>query len=464
MTRGCSWWRTPAGWELDDPDLKALRDSPLRYAPGVLEDVVPDGLYVLRGPRRVGKSVEVKRAIASLIHRGVQPRRIIHYACDTLSPGALRQLERVGRNLATAGLEGPRYWFLDEITAVGEWPTEIKWLRDNTEMREDCVVLTGSSSHDLDLARNELAGRRGTAQPSDRLLLPMSFRSFCRQFRHSGLPQVPVIRPCDFLSEQGIEAAAELLPWIDDLVSMWEVYCGCGGFPQAVESQLEQADVDPSFIQALFDIVYGDAFKRANLTAAQVLHLLNELSKGLASPINMSHLARTTGMSDHKLASRRIQDLIANYIVWPCHKQGQQLFPNLAAQSKLYFTDPLLARLAHGREARLIDPDLSKLGEQQIGQHLARHATAGDPGAYSNFTNVMYTQSPSRKQIDFVGPASAPLGFEVKYADVRLEQESATLRATPGGGVLATRAVLGASSEERVRFVPAAFVAFLLAA
>lgn len=33
---------------------------------------------VLRGPRRVGKSVEVKRVIAGLIHSGVQPPQIIH--------------------------------------------------------------------------------------------------------------------------------------------------------------------------------------------------------------------------------------------------------------------------------------------------------------------------------------------------------------------------------------------------
>ena len=184
LVNNCSWWRKPRDWELDDPDLRGIRDSRLDYEPAVLKDIVPDGLYVLRGPRRVGKSVEVKRAIAGLIHSGVQPRQIIHFACDGLRARELRQVERVGRDQATAGVEGPRYWFLDEITAVEGWPSEIKWLRDNTAMREDCVVLTGSSSLDLDEARNELAGRRGGAGRSDRLLLPMSFRSFFAQLHH----------------------------------------------------------------------------------------------------------------------------------------------------------------------------------------------------------------------------------------------------------------------------------------
>ena len=150
----------------------------------------------------MGKSVEVKRAIAGLIHSGVMPRQIIHFACDGLRARELRQLERVGRDQATAGVEGPRYWFLDEITAIAGWPSEIKWLRDNTAMREDCVVLTGSSALDLDEARNELAGRRGGAGRSDRLLLPMSFRSFFSQLHHDSFPAASVIRAKDFLSRE----------------------------------------------------------------------------------------------------------------------------------------------------------------------------------------------------------------------------------------------------------------------
>jgi hypothetical protein len=112
LAGNCSWWRQSHGWELDDPDLRSIRDSRLKYEPATLEGMAPDGLYVLRGPRRVGKSVEVKRAIARLIDSGVAPRQIIHFACDGLKVRELRQLERVGRDQATAGIGGARYWFL----------------------------------------------------------------------------------------------------------------------------------------------------------------------------------------------------------------------------------------------------------------------------------------------------------------------------------------------------------------
>ena len=76
------WWRDPRGWSRDDPDLRDADDAPFHYSAGVLDDLAPGGLYVLRGPRRVGKSVEVKRAIETLIAGGAEPRRILHASVD----------------------------------------------------------------------------------------------------------------------------------------------------------------------------------------------------------------------------------------------------------------------------------------------------------------------------------------------------------------------------------------------
>ena len=51
------WWRDPDRWRLDDPDLREACEAPFRYSAGVLDDLTPGGLYVLRGPppsRQVG--------------------------------------------------------------------------------------------------------------------------------------------------------------------------------------------------------------------------------------------------------------------------------------------------------------------------------------------------------------------------------------------------------------------------
>jgi hypothetical protein len=460
LTAANPWWRSATGWELDDPDLRRLRDTSLEYEPDPLHDIVPDGLYVLRGPRRVGKSVEIKRTISRLIARGVSARRVIHFACDGLTAGDLRRLQRVGRDQATRQLVEPRYWFLDEITAVDGWPEAIKWLRDNTGLGQDCVVLTGSSARDLEEARKALAGRRGAAVDSDRLLLPMSFRAFCIAQGFTGLPSPDPIRPRDFLGSDAENAVYELLPWLDDLVSLWEIYCRVGGFPKAVTASFDQAAPGSGFVDALWDVIHGDALASASASPVQSLHLLLKLSKNLASPVNMSAVAEEIGVSSHHTAKARVKALVDAYLAWPCYQRGDHQMPNLNAQEKIYFTDPLLARIAHLRADHLPAPDTSKISEQQIGLALVRHVADGDPGRYADFTSVMYTRSTTGQEVDFCGRPLAAVAFEGKYVDDKLVRESQTMRSMFSGGVLATRSKL--DDVQGARAIPAAFIAYLL--
>ncbi len=461
LTAGNRWWREPQDWADRDPDLRRLRDAPLDYAPDPLGGIAPDGLYVLRGPRRVGKSVEIKRTIQRLLADGVAPRRVLHCSCDGLTATDLRRLMRVGRDQLTRQIDQPRFWFLDEITAVPDWPRAIKWLRDNTAFAEDCVVLTGSSARDLEEARKQLADRRGHAHDSDRLLLPMGFRAFVRALGVSGLPDVPAFHPRDFLDRACEEAADGLLPWLDDLCSVWEVHCRIGGFPRAVADHLQGGDVDASFVNGLWDVVHGDALAGDGLSAAQSLQLLRKLAQDLTSPVNVSAVAEELGVASHHTAARRIRDLVDAYLVWPCHRRGERWLPNLRAQSKVYFTDPLLARIPHLRTGHLPEPDVSRLSEQQLGLALVRNIAAGDPGRYADFTQVMYSRSSTGAEVDFCGEPLGSIAFEGKYTDTGLARESQTMRTMFGGrGILATRAKL--DEIDGARAMPAAFVAYLL--
>lgn len=140
----------------------------------------------------------------------------------------LRRLIAQGHSV-TRTLAGPRYWLLDDVTAVRGWSHTIKELRDqDTAFREACVVLTGSSARDLDQARKDLADRRGGVANSDRLLLPMGFRSFCRAL--GGLDELPpqVIRPKDCLTPQAEQAISALEPWSDTLADAWELFLDIG--------------------------------------------------------------------------------------------------------------------------------------------------------------------------------------------------------------------------------------------
>jgi predicted AAA+ superfamily ATPase len=465
LAEHCPWWTNPQGWEADDPDLRDTLASPFAHKPEPLVDIAPPGLYVLRGPRRVGKSVELKRAISRLNRQGVNPRAIFFVNGDGLSSVQdLRRIVVVGHN-DIPRIEGPRYWFIDEVTAISGWSGIVKDLRDqNTPFREGCVVLSGSSARDLREATADLADRRGGAADSDRLLLPMTFRRFCSAVGTLGEPPDTTLRPRDFLTRQSEDALHELHPWWSQLDDQWQLFLQVGGFPRAVGEFLRFGSVQPGFLNGVADVIRGDAFRTTTMSETQAAAFLDRLVQGLASPINASEVARDTGLSDNEAVERRIDSLVLAFYAWRCYRVRGSL-PNPEAQRKLYFIDPLIARLAHLRDRRYIDPDPSVLTEQQIGLALTRAIAAEAPDVLVQASSVMYQRTETDAEIDFVGPR-LDLAFECKYIDRPWRSAARTVRASRGRGVLVTRSVFdleaGPTAKKPVWAIPAGMVAWLL--
>lgn len=453
------WWRHARGWQDEDQNLREATEAPFEYRPGVLDDLRPGGLYTLSGPRRVGKSLEVRRAIEHLIDDGVPARNILYGSCDGFSLQDLRRLFRAGMSL-TRGVEGTKWWFIDEITAVGSgWSSVVKDLRDDTPLRRDCVVLTGSSSRELREATKNFAGRRGAAaECSDRLLMPVPFRDYCRLIGVTGLPNIAPIAPGDMLSRAAGEATAELFFWANDLVDAWESYLRCGGFPRAIGDLLRTGDVTPGFVQDLWDVIRGDAIRATSLGDADLLNLLARIADGIASPLNASAVGRDVGLGSHHSVNDRINDLAFAFQTWRCHQADRHGRPNTGAQRKVYFIDPLIARLPSRRNAAYRTPDVTKLSEQQIGLALTRAAIGGRADRFIASDMVMYERTSTGKEVDFVGAQQVP--FESKYVERNWKSEARTVVAAHGRGILATRNVLDTASD--VWAVPACIVVWLL--
>jgi predicted AAA+ superfamily ATPase len=83
------WWRGGRwveDWVTLDPDLRPAAQTGLGYASGCLDGLEPGRLYLLRGPRRVGKTVTVKQTIDGLLRRGEPPTSVVRIAADGWSP------------------------------------------------------------------------------------------------------------------------------------------------------------------------------------------------------------------------------------------------------------------------------------------------------------------------------------------------------------------------------------------
>ena len=451
------WWRSTS-WEPDDPDLRAAATAPFRFRSGALADLTPGGLYVLRGPRRVGKSTEIKQEIRDLLAKGTDPRTIVHAAVDGWRAEDLRTLVSTASRSFLAGVTGSRYWFLDEITSVkDDWPSTIKNLRDNDpSFGADTVVLTGSSAARLHEARKALAGRRGNAVKTDRAMLPMRFTDVVAA---AGivLPTFERIRARDLQRDSTRGVVGLLLPYLNELVPLWETYLRVGGFPQAVADWQRRGEPSRAFIEALWDVVHGDAITSARFAASQTQTLLGNLAQSLCSPVNVSHLARDLGVAQ-STANDRLADLADHFLIWPCYKAHNGV-ARVAAQRKWYFTDPLLARLAGLRNGSA-EPDLTVLSEQQIGLCLLRNVGAEDAISLADFDSVLYHRTPTDAEIDFVGPAMGDIAVESKYVDDRWSRAMQTLRSSRWFGILASRSGLDWRTDGWV--IPAPILALIL--
>ncbi len=456
-----SWWRDRS-WKGYDLDLRAAREHGLDYRSGVLDGLESGSLYLLRGPRRVGKTVAVKQAIHDLTSTGVDPRSVVRVAADGW---AVNDIRTVVQNVALPRLpDGQhRWWFFDEISGVtGDWAAAIKWLRDNDAGFADAtVVLTGSDAHSLTAASGVLAGRRGHGRRTDRALLPVGFHTFV-ELVDDLAPDLARIRLSDLHTRTGADAYDAALPWLSPLLKRWEQYVGCGGFPVAVAAARTGIDTPAWFVDDVFSVVFRDAFARSSLSETATAGLFSRVMTSMASPLNLTSAGRDVGVS-HEVAARHVEYLEASYLAWRCPQKAENSWTaRQRAQDKIYAIDPLIARLTHLRSVARPDIDPTVLVEMQLGVAL-RRALLPDGASWDADTPLFHTRTAARKEIDFVAEFMAGAAVEGKYTDTgNWRSQAATVASSPHLGVLATRTVLDTDDTAGPWAVPAAILAYLI--
>jgi predicted AAA+ superfamily ATPase len=287
----------------------------------------------------------------------------------------------------------------------------------------------------------------------------MSFRSFCAVTgADANVPSIPPLRPRDVFSDAP-PLLEELQVFIPQLADAWENYLHVGGYPKAVSSFMDTGDVAPAFVRDLWNVVRGEAFRSMRTTPPEALAFIERLAISLSGPINLSDLARDVGFNDNEQADARITELVTAFLGFRCYKDNDGR-PNVKAQRKFYFTDPLLARLPHLVDPSAVEPAVPNVSEQQMALALHRSIEREMHGAFVEMAEVRYWVNPNSKtEIDFVG-SRLGLGFESKYVDTGWRSASRAIAARGVGGVVATRRAL--ALDEDTLAVPSALLAWLL--
>jgi len=290
------------------------------------------------------KATLTKRAIRRLLLSD-EPR-VLYFSFDLArSPQAIYDAIRGAKRLHSAP-DGPWYLFLDEVTSIPQWQLGVKAAWDQGLTRNDFLLLTGSSAHDLRTGAEQLPGRRGNG--SDFLHLPMSFRDFCRQVEGLSLPE-EAIGVESLLEPDGLVVAKRLNLAAADFERAFRAYLHVGGFPASIRAYAARADPgadsNPA-LRMLWSAIAGDIARTGRDQTAAV-KLLGEVGISLGSPLKWEGAARAMGMTSGATAREYVEFLSESFAlltVFLWDLSGRSLQP--AKQRKVYYLDPLLAKVA----------------------------------------------------------------------------------------------------------------------
>ena len=453
------WWKDPSRIN-KDPKIVEWNNT-IRYEPKLLGAIQygfsPDNtvVYSLRGPRQVGKTTLVKLRIKRFLDDGVPPLSILYYAMDQaggpqdvvdLVDGYVRYTRRfVGRSR--------RYIFLDEISAVQNWQTGIKWLVDVGRLKNATVMVTGSHTLDVKNAAELLPGRRGEVSGGHRKTLrPMSFLEYVSALDPELGNSVNDCIPTPDARASTVrnlargkidERMSRLTLYDDDLNALLGEYMVTGGIPKIVDRYAQNNTLSEPDYAAYLGTLTGEWHKIRKNTA-----LLRQFGRGLVSSmgsrISWSRLAKTSGLSGPDTASDytdTLERLFMLSVIYGFNEEGGH--PLINAEKKVYISDPYFFHMLRGwaaepaaQESSIEFLDRAENGDRMleciVANHLIRLASELTPkkSTFDHRDHIFHWADKKRREVDFVFDA----GRGTKMAiDVKPDN--------PGKGVAAVRAL-----------------------
>lgn len=263
LSRYNKWWGLNQDFPNYDSDLGRIKFLINRY----WKTFEVGNVYIIRGPRRSGKSTYIKLIIKKLLEEKVEPKSILYVPCDRLS--SRRELHKLLLDFIKFNVESERIFiFIDEATYLPEWFLVIKDLAEELDMDRICIVATGSSPVGLKEASERLPGRR--VEGNEFWLMPISFREFIMNIPKKLLPISGthieklrrVLSNMEFRFEKpNISLLEDLLAWHDTLESLLDIYLRTGGMPEFIIEYLTQGRIREKTMEILIRFVLGEISK-----------------------------------------------------------------------------------------------------------------------------------------------------------------------------------------------------------
>lgn len=445
ITRQNQWW-VNSGWDRDDLHLKALARQPVSLTAELVDtvDLAGPAIHIVRGPRQVGKSTDLKLIVKRAIELGTPARKIVYLTLDLLEGEPLQELVKtIIRARALSKHQGPSILLLDEVTVVDRWQMAIKALWDDGTIAEDVVICTGSSAIDLQRGSIErLPGRRGGGR--DYAVFPQSFSSFARAV-HSHIPSSPNLSLEGITSNDGWSLCEQMQVYMPQLADAFERYLVFGGLPAAV-AEAVQNSVEPS--QETKRVIFDSMLKEIQRTRASRMTahaLLERVVRSLGSKTSWARMAREIGEPLSKAPSRLtvqsyVEFLAAAYFILTLYFWKRETGSSeISKDKKLYFGDLLLHTVAR-EYAPGLPVNKPALAENAVALALFRRYEPeySRTEGFNGPALLHVWQTRRMGEVDFVcGPYNKVSALEVKYRNtIDLRSVAAIRKVFPGRPVV----------------------------
>ncbi|MEK7127169.1 MAG: ATP-binding protein [Patescibacteria group bacterium] len=390
-------WLASASLIGEDSKIVAFEDQKYRYFHPLLKSfpVGQEGIIILRGPRRVGKTTLAKLLIKQLlIEQKIPKEAVIYYSLDQVADyKELYQLVTDILDYCRERTNAHIYLFLDEISFVKEWQRAVKQLADLNLLVKTTLFLTGSSAVDLLFSSEQLPQRRGKIYPADFEFSSLSFREFARLVD-------PRLTRSEFSPNK--------LPQYRKLLSD---YLLCGGFPGIINEYYQTGTIADIYYDNFAKWIEGDIYKigRHPQTA---FRLFAEIAKRETTPVSLYELSKETDLASHATVSDYLTILDKMFLIYTARYFNlDQKKPDFKKNRKIYFLDPFIRNVVLAKNAASIDGafEFSKKIIEENRPALVEEVTGASLWRKNN--NLFYGRT-GEKEVDFVSKDKL---FEVKY-------------------------------------------------
>ena len=333
------------------PDYAELRERGYcqRFAE-LVEQTTAQRAVILMGPRRVGKTVLLHHVIARLLRSGsYRPAEIGYLSLDQpLYSGLSVEDAAATLHRASAGRNGLRVLFLDEIQYLADWERHLKAFVD-AHPNVRCVAC-GSAAAALKRKSTESGAGRFT----DFLLPPLTFYEYLDLQQIDGLVESDDSQSFTLQNIQGLNAH-----FID--------YINFGAFPEAITSTAVRADPARYIGSDIIEkVLLRDLPSLYGIQDVQELNrLFTLLAYNTAGEVSLSGLSQDSQVSKQTL-NRYIEYLEAAFLI----KRVKRVDDNAkrfkrARNFKIYVTTPSLRTALFGPVAEK-SPEMGALAETAV--------------------------------------------------------------------------------------------------